>query len=181
MSTAKHVREIPALCSPSQSSRADVMWSMRLVASSFKVAICFWNSTTNEWDQQWQQFFFRVRELWQQQRQWETRNSRRLWTPLCRHCTTVTWNPSRCGNTEEVNTPRRTLVRSPTIHFTYIWYLKRIEMIATDFEKTQRLFLIATLTLPSPSSLLKLPILFYVALTAWRDTFTFLVNSNCKL
>ena len=57
MSTAKHVREIPALCSPSQSSRADVMWSMRLVASSFKVAICFWNSTTNEWDQQWQQFF----------------------------------------------------------------------------------------------------------------------------
>ena len=57
MSTAKHVREIPALCSPSQSSRADVMWSMRLVASSFKVAICFWNSITNKWDQQWQQFF----------------------------------------------------------------------------------------------------------------------------
>ena len=36
----------------------------------------------------------------------------------------------------------------PTIHFTYTWCFKPIEMIVTDFEKTQRLFLIATFSLP---------------------------------
>ena len=70
----------------------------------------------------------------------------------------------------------------PTIHFTYTWCFKRIEMIATDSEKTQRLFLIPTFSLPSPSSLLKLPILYYVALITWRDTWIrFLVSINCKL
>ena len=39
-------------------------------------------------------------------------------------------------------------------------------MIAIEFEKTRGLFLIATFSLPLPSSLLKLTILYNVALTA---------------
>ena len=38
----------------------------------------------------------------------------------------------------------------PTIHFAYTWCFKPTEMIVTDFEKTQRLFLIATFSLPLP-------------------------------
>ena len=174
-------REIPALCSPSQSSRADVMWSMRLVASSFKEAICFCNSTTNKWDQQWQQFSLGLGSFDNNNgdSNWEIKKVLYFSLPSLHDCNVN--HSLTVGFTKKVNTPRRTLVRSPTIHFPYIWCFKGIEMIAIEFEKTRGLFLIATFSLPSPSSLLKLTILYNVALTAWRDTFTFLVSINCKL
>ena len=149
MSTAKHVREIPALCSPSQSSRADVMWSMRLVASSFKVAICFWNSITNKWDQQWQQFFLGLGSFDNNDGSGNEEFKNVLYTSLpSLHDYDMKFLTVRQYGESKHTTTNFDSV--PTIHFTYTWCFKPIEMIVTDFEKTQRLFLIATFSLPLP-------------------------------
>ena len=67
---------------------------------------------------------------------------------------------------EDVNTRGRSFLfrlklrfvpkNSVPVTFTYIWYFKRVIIVATKFEKS-KVFLIVTIWLPSP--FLKLPIL----------------------
>ena len=114
-------------------------------------------------------------EQWRRRRQRDLRKSKRFrlvkqqfctritlfWTFLCHHCTTTTWKYLTSFFKADVKKRRCVFLslfklefgpkKTPPGQFAYIWHFRRIGIKATKF------ILKVRFSLPSPSSMLKLP------------------------